>query len=247
MHTEKIELVVNGFKVRGTLCLPIEVKRCSVFVTLHGLPFSPEPVEQKGYLDFAYMVVKRGAAAALLNLRGTDGSEGCFGLSAWVEDAESCLRYLRSRLKGYRQYLLGFSAGGVVAIYAAANNKEVDGVVSCSASYQPLSQRIARPLLEKALSAGVIRGGRSPSFIDQVLSESQRYAPSKWIRAIAPRPTLIAHGRFDDLVPVGDAYRLFEKAREPKKLLLLDAGHRLRANPSDAERIVEEAFTFLNP
>lgn len=247
MRTEKVELVVSGFKIRGTLCLPVEEKRRAVFVILHGLPFSPEPVEQKGYLDFAYMIVKRGAAAALLNLRGTDSSEGYFGLSAWVEDAEAYLRYLGSRLKGYKQYLLGFSAGGVVAIYVGANNKEVAGVVSCSASYRPLSQSVAKPLLERALSASIIKGDRNPSFIERLLSEAERYSPSKYIISIAPRPILIVHGRLDDLVPVEDAYKLYEEAKEPKKLLILDAGHRLRANPTDAEKIVEEAFLFINP
>lgn len=247
MRTEDIELVVNGFKIRGTLCLPTVEKRHAVFLILHGLPFSPEPVEQKGYLEFASLIVERGAVAALLNLRGTDGSEGYFALSAWVEDAEACLRYLGLRLPAYKRYLLGFSAGGVVAIYTAARNKEVEGVVSCSAAYHPLSQRVARSLLARALEAGVIKGDGSPDFIDRILSESQRYAPSDYVRSIAPRPLLIAHGRFDELVPVEDAYKLYSEAREPKRLLILDGGHRLRADPSNAARIVDEVFAFLNP
>ncbi|MEM3614527.1 MAG: alpha/beta hydrolase, partial [Nitrososphaerales archaeon] len=99
----------------------------------------------------------------------------------------------------------------------------------------------------RALSASIIKGDGNPSFIERLLSEAERYSPSKWVISIAPRPILIVHGRLDDLVPVEDAYKLYEEAKEPKKLLILDAGHRLRANPTDAEKIVEEAFLFINP
>ena len=245
MRTELLELLVCGFRVRGTLCLP-EKGRSVVFTVLHGLPSTPEPVEQKGYLDLASLFTERGVAAALINLRGTGSSEGCFSLSNWAEDTVACLRYLSSRLEGYKQYLIGSSAGGVVAIYVAANNPNIKGVVSCSAPYT-ISPTAARLLVKRALSAGVIRGDGRPDFIDRVILEASNYAPQKWVRALAPRPIPIAHGRLDELVPVEEAYKLYEAAQEPKKLLLLDAGHRLRANLADAEKIIEEALAFFNP
>jgi fermentation-respiration switch protein FrsA (DUF1100 family) len=40
---------------------------------------------------------------------------------------------------------------------------------------------------------------------------------------------LLIHGDKDDLVPVEHAHKLFEKAGEPKKLVIIPgAGHRLR-------------------
>ena len=244
MLTEPISLIVSGFRVRGTLCLP-EKGRSVVFTILHGLPSTPEPVEQKGYLDLASMFTERGVAAALINLRGTDGSEGYFSLSSWVEDTEAYLRYLSSRLEGHKQYLIGFSAGGVVAIYVAANNLNIKGVVSCSAPYT-IRPCAARPLIKRALSDGVIRGDGRSDFIDRVILEASSYAPQKWVGALAPRPIMIAHGRLDRLVPVEEAYKLYEAAREPKKLLLFEAGHRLRANLKDLVKIVEEALVFFN-
>jgi len=233
------------FRVRGTLCLP-EKGRGVVFTVLHGLPSTQEPVEQKGYLELASLFTERGVAAALINLRGTGGSEGYFSLSNWAEDTEACLRCLSSRLEGYKQYLIGFSAGGAVAIYVAANNPNIKGVVSCSAPYS-INPSAASLLLERALSAGVIRGDERSDFIERVIFESLNYVPQKWVRAIAPRPIVIAHGRLDGLVLVEEAYKLYEEAQEPKKLLLFNAGHRLRANPADMERIVEEALVFFNP
>jgi alpha/beta superfamily hydrolase len=242
---EPLELVVDGFKVRGTLCLP-EKSKSVVFTVLHGLPSTPEPVEQKGYLDLASLFTEQGVAAALLNLRGTGTSEGYFSLSNWAEDTEACLRYLSSKLEGYKQFLIGSSAGGVVAIYVAANNPNIKGVVSCSAPYT-INPSVARLLLKSALSSGVIRGNGGSDFIERVILESSNYVPQKWVRALAPRPILIAHGRLDELVPVEEAYRLYKAAGEPKKLLLFDAGHRLRANPADMRKIICEALAFFNP
>ena len=244
MLTEPVTLQVGGFRLRGTLCLP-ERGRGVVFTILHGLPNSPEPVEQKGYLDLASLLTERGVSAALINLRGTGGSEGCFSLSNWVEDTEAYLRYLSSRLEGYKQYLIGFSAGGVVSIYVAAKNPNVKGVVSCSAPCV-ISTGAARLLLERALATGVIRGDGRSDYIDRVIQEASKYAPYEWIRFIAPRPIVIAHGRSDDVVPVEQAYKLYNAANEPKKLLLFDAGHRLRANPADMAKIIEEALIFFN-
>jgi putative redox protein len=243
--TEAIELMIQGCRVLGTLCLPKEDRK-AVFTILHGLPTTPEPAERKGYLDLASLFTERGVAAVLLNLRGTGGSEGYFGFSNWAVDAEACIHYLCSRLEGYKQYLIGFSAGGVVAIYIAASNPIVKGVVSCSAPYTPLSTDTAKTLLDKALSAGVIRGDGRPDFVDRVISESLYYAPSRWIRSVASKPIVIAHGRLDELVSVKEAYRLFEAATGPKKMLLFDAGHRLRAKPTDIAKIIDEALIFFN-
>ena len=244
MLIEPINLIVGGFRIKGTLCLP-EKGRDVVFTVLHGLPSTPEPVEQKGYLDLASLFTKQGVASTLINLRGTGSSGGYFSLSSWVDDTEACLRYLSARLEGYKQYLIGFSAGGVVAIYVAANNPNVRGVVSCSAPYI-INTSVVRPLLERALSAGVIRGDGRSDFIDRLILETSNYAPYRWIRSIAPRPILIAHGRLDEVVPAREAYKLYEAANEPKKLLLFDGGHRVRANLANLVKLVEEALAFFN-
>ena len=64
----------------------------------------------------------------------------------------------------------------------------------------------------------------------------------RWIGRISPRPLLMIHGEKDDLVPVEHAHRLYERAGEPKELVILPgAGHRLRLE----EKAITTALNWL--
>lgn len=51
--------------------------------------------------------------------------------------------------------------------------------------------------------------------------------PKTFVGHIAPRPVLMLNGRRDTVIPVDAARTLFAAAREPKKQIWFDAGHRL--------------------
>jgi len=52
---------------------------------------------------------------------------------------------------------------------------------------------------------------------------------SKYYNFVSPRSLLLVHGDADEVVPLEHAYRLYQKAREPKELLVIPgAKHRLR-------------------
>jgi len=56
---------------------------------------------------------------------------------------------------------------------------------------------------------------------------------------VSPTPLLIVHGDEDDTVPVEEAYRLYEAAREPKELFIVEGGgHKLRHDAVAMERAV---------
>ncbi|MFX1296931.1 MAG: hypothetical protein ACFFD2_19005, partial [Promethearchaeota archaeon] len=53
-------------------------------------------------------------------------------------------------------------------------------------------------------------------------------------------PKFILHGAKDDLINVKNAFKLNEKAIEPKKLIILEkAGHKLRQNADAMKTIFE--------
>lgn len=53
-----------------------------------------------------------------------------------------------------------------------------------------------------------------------------RFHPERHVAAIAPRPLLIVHGELNDLHPVGEAYELYDRAAEPKRIEILPGkGH----------------------
>ena len=48
---------------------------------------------------------------------------------------------------------------------------------------------------------------------------------------VAPRPLLLIHGNQDVTVDVSHAYKLYDRAREPKQIIIIDgADHGLRDN-----------------
>ena len=54
-------------------------------------------------------------------------------------------------------------------------------------------------------------------------------SPLHWIEKISPRPLLLVHGDADKVVLVEQAYELYQKAKEPKELVIIpDAKHKLR-------------------
>lgn len=71
---------------------------------------------------------------------------------------------------------------------------------------------------------------KAPGFGSQVTLESAdallRFSPEAVVHRIGPRPLLIVHGAENGLHKPSEAYSLFEHAREPKRLELLESsGH----------------------
>ncbi len=75
------------------------------------------------------------------------------------------------------------------------------------------------------------------------------YQPEREVEWIAPRPVLFLHGRQDVLVAPDESLAAYERAREPKRLVLLDGmGHFNWLNPDHPlfQRIVSEITAWLH-
>jgi fermentation-respiration switch protein FrsA (DUF1100 family) len=69
-----------------------------------------------------------------------------------------------------------------------------------------------------------------------------RVKPIEYVNRISPRPLLIVHGTQDDVVDPSSAWALYERAGEPKEILIVDgAGHRLRIS----EKAMDGALNWL--
>ncbi|PIP48965.1 MAG: hypothetical protein COX14_01740, partial [Chloroflexi bacterium CG23_combo_of_CG06-09_8_20_14_all_45_10] len=76
---------------------------------------------------------------------------------------------------------------------------------------------------------GVIRDKNFPPSIEEWLRGFEVVSPIHWIDKISPRPLLLVHGDADEVVPLEQAHRLYQKAKEPKKLAIIPgAKHKLR-------------------
>lgn len=70
---------------------------------------------------------------------------------------------------------------------------------------------------------------QAPSWKNQVTVRSveinREYAPAAYIHLIAPTPLLMIIESDDSLCPNEDQKKAFERAKEPKKLIVLKGGH----------------------
>lgn len=165
------------------------------------------------------------------DLRGHGQSGGsCSGGMLEPLDVSAVVRHARSRGYG-RVVTVGWSLGGIAVIAAAARAHDVDGVVAISAPATPhladsapvrraswlFMSPVGRRLAERVLGTRI-----NLDFGELANAEP----PADVVERIAPAPILIVHGRDDHFFPPAEAEMLYERAGEPKRLILLDRfGH----------------------
>jgi fermentation-respiration switch protein FrsA (DUF1100 family) len=130
-----------------------------------------------------------------------------------------------------RLSLLGFSGGAAVSVYLASADKRVSSVAACACPAEFTKLGEAQSLIEHFRSIGAIRDDDFPPSAEEWFNGFKAVKPIDYVSGISPRPLLLVHGNKDETVDVSDAHRLYDRAGEPKKLVIIDgAGHRLRQN-----------------
>ena len=183
----------------------------------------------------------------LFNFRGTGQSGGNFDILGWTRDLQAVIGYVHGMKKAdkARVFLMGFSAGGAVSVYVAAQDPRVSHVVTCAcpARFRGFDNPDgAGTMLEHFRSIGMIRDRDFSPSVEQWLDGFRQVRPLDRIAKISPRPLLIVHGTADDVVDMSQAWQLYEKAGEPKEILIIEgAGHRLRLD----EKAMSGALNWL--
>jgi len=150
---------------------------------------------------------------------GASGGKSTFG----VDEAKDIATVVGlARREGHERVVtLGGSMGGIAVIRHAALVGGVDGVVSVSAPARwegHDSEAVRRMVWLTATPAGrwLLRAGGV-----RIAPTWQRADdPAELVERIAPTPLLIVHGRDDHYFNEENAWLLYRRAREPKRLLL---------------------------
>lgn len=161
------------------------------------------------------------------DLRGHGQSAGaCTGGEAEMLDVQAVVAHARAR--GFRRVVtVGGSLGGIAVILEAGTFNDTDGVVAIStpalwgASESKAVRRMTwvfttptgRALARRIMGTRIEMQWGDP-------------APPAEVIGKIDAPVLIVHGQDDHFFPPADAELLYERASEPKKLLLLPSfGH----------------------
>ncbi len=246
MEKRVISFKLEGIKLKGRVYIP-EQKPCPALCLCHGIPRGiPDPGD-RGYPTLAERFSQAGFLTLIFNFRGTGNSEGNFDIMGWTRDLKAVLDHLynMSEVDKGKISLMGFSAGAAVSIYVASRDPRVSSLITCAC---PTRFRFAANA-EKAKSAiahfravGIIKDENFPPSLADWMSGFNEVKPIEQVENLSPRPLLIIHGAEDDIVDPESARVLYERAGEPKDLMVIaGVGHRLRV----AEKAMEGALNWL--
>lgn len=156
-----------------------------------------------------------------MDFRGHGCSGGLFTFSALeANDLRAVLSPLRERYP--RIAALGFSLGAAVSINLAAETRCFNSIVGVSTpmSFEEIEDRFWTP---EALKTG-LRGCESGAGFRPGNPLLPKTPPISTIGKLSPIPVLLIHGTRDPITFFRHSERLFDKAREPKQLELIDGG-----------------------
>ncbi|HKH22723.1 MAG TPA: alpha/beta fold hydrolase [Solirubrobacterales bacterium] len=179
-------------------------------VVVHGAGSRKE-----NHADFGRLARATGWAALTFDLPGHGGSEREFSGAA-VDDVIEMVGLLRSHpgVDETRVAIRGSSLGGFLAICAAAAAPEVAGVIAiCPANEEHLARGVRRGRLEMRIGDPVDLEG-------WLLAQDVGAA----VERIAGRPLVLMHAEGDTQIPSEHSEALYDRAREPRKLVIAPGG-----------------------
>lgn len=136
--------------------------------------------------------------------------------------------------------LVGVSLGGPFVTIAGALDERVGRVwvVHGSAgSYGPLEVSMRREI--------PVPGVRhAAAGLSAIIINGPNMAPERWAHRIAPRPFMMVNARDDERMPRELVERLFDRAKEPKKLVWLPGRH-VRSSAAVLKPLVDTVVAMI--
>ncbi|HPD60432.1 MAG TPA: alpha/beta hydrolase [Thermodesulfobacteriota bacterium] len=253
MRANDFELMIKKNRIREKFFYPSENynRHRGIVILCHGIPGGKKDPGDPGYALLAQILSEDGWQAVTFNFRGAGESTGDFDLRGWAEDLKAVKGYFISLDTGASPVVLfGFSAGAAVAVYACAqDSKRIAGLIlcGCPADFDSiLKKRGINQYLNHCRQIGIIKTPGFPFDQSTWIESFRLLRPENWVSKIITKPKLIIHGDQDDVVPVEHAYRLYEKALDPKELIIIkNGGHRLRLNETAMNSAREWLKNFI--
>jgi len=224
--SERLIIKNNGEKLIGEILTPGNIKKpCPGVLVLHGFPGMALII-----YDLISALIQEGYAAMTFHYRGCWGSSGRYSFLGAIRDARKALSILTRRegIDRERIATVGHSFGGLVAVNIASGNKRVKTAVALC----PVTD-IERGF-SKVRTKMVLKRGLpfvSDLKIKRALTEwdelTNKYDPIYHVGRINPRPFLLIHGNKDDIIPLSCSQALFERAKKPKRMVIVNDGDHL--------------------
>jgi alpha-beta hydrolase superfamily lysophospholipase len=227
--SEELEFAADGFRLRGTLHWP-EKRPAPLVIGCHGLLSDRRSPKQ---VALAAECQRQGLAYFRFDHRGCGESNGLLEPGTSPDERRSdllhAIRHLLRRSDIEKRIgLFGSSMGGAVCLRAA--------VQAHAAALVTFAAPVRSRILQAALAVSQ-PSGRKASILKTDFDLGEDLAALHHI--------LVFHGDADDVVPVDHAYEIFQKAADPKRLIIQKTGDHLMSDPRHQEDFIGEAARWL--
>ncbi len=192
-----------------------------------------------GHFELVRWLPEAGWNLLCFDYRGFGYSTGRPRRRGIVDDVHAAVEYVCERpdVDADSVALVGQSLGGAVSIVAVAEGAPVCGLVTDGAfdSYQGATRWL---LSESWLTWGAARPAARWLI-------SPGLDPIDYVAQIAPTPLLIIQGTEDHLIDWHTAERLYEAARQPKDLMIVEGAGHFDAFETAADLVRPKVLRFL--
>jgi uncharacterized protein len=209
----------DGTELKGWF-IPAQVKPVGTVVHFHG-----NAQNMTAHFSFVDWLPREGFNLFVFDYRGYGQSEGEPSRRGVYEDAVAAVAYVRTRadVDPDRVVVFGQSLGGANAI-AVVGSGRASGIRAVAIESAFFSYRtIVRDQLKRVPIISLLRWPLSFIIV------GNGYSPEKVVDMISPVPLLLIHGTADRVIPVEHGRRLFESAKEPKELWIVENGRHTEA------------------
>ena len=235
------QVVSDGLALEAYLSSPKVSDNSPALLICQDFPYDKQGF---GHLDKALadrVAREVGWPALVFNYRGCGASEGSFSFGGWKLDIDAAVSYLAEQHQGV--WTAGFGVGGTLSICAAAENQQIQGVASISASdsFQDWVSS-AEDLLSFTPARKAMRKEGSPRGFEKWTEGMEAFRATEVMDQLKSRPLLVIHGQDDRLVPMFDARAIADAHASADLRILEGGGHNLRYDP----RTVALLFGWLD-
>ncbi len=225
----------HGYTIRGNFSLPFAGAPCVIFS--HGLEGSKDGFKWKFFTNSLYDL---GIASLRFNYHGcgeggekSDGNFEDSAVSKRMADFKAAIDFVEGEpVDNKRLGAIGSSLGGTVIINL--HDKRIKALVSLATPFifqKPSPEEIAKHQHDKYHF--LPSGARVKKQFIHELWELDTQAAIKKLAC----PLIIMHGSNDEVVPVEDARKLYEKANEPKMLKVINGANHSFDDPSHLKQV----------
>jgi len=209
----------EGERLIGTIYIGFGKGKRPTVLLLHGLPGFEKNV------DIAYALRETGWNVLIPHYRGCWGSEGRYRFTGIPTDVKNAITLMETKpyVDKERVFLVGHRMGAWAAIITAAQDERVKGAVTIAggASSVEVPDRI-KIYFENIIRQRFLKGITVEEAIEDWMKMGRELAAQDWVEKISPRPLLMIGGEEDATVTPDRVRAVFERAKEPKKLVLME-------------------------